>query len=71
MSLLNWLRKLGILRFGAEAATYHNAKERPISFQDRGVFDSEKDLIYGGRAPNPPKPQAHQDPSDQSPERSE
>ncbi|MCA9090097.1 MAG: hypothetical protein KDA90_15860 [Planctomycetaceae bacterium] len=57
MSLLNWLRKLGILRFGAESATYHNAKERPISIQESGVFDSEKDLIYGGQSPNPPKPE--------------
>ncbi len=45
MSVMDWLRKLGILRFGAEKAVYHNAKERPLSFQMDGVFDSKKDVI--------------------------
>lgn len=45
MKLLDWLRRLGILRFGAEAAVYHNAKERPMSLQMDGVFDSKKDVI--------------------------
>lgn len=45
MKLIDWLRKLGILRFGAEAGVYRNAKERPLSFQMDGVFDSEKDVI--------------------------
>jgi len=45
MKLLEWLRRLGILRFGAEAAVYHNAKERPMSLQMDGVFDSKKDVI--------------------------
>lgn len=45
---LDWLRKLGILRFGGEAAVYHNAKERPISFQMDDVFDSQKDILVNG-----------------------
>ncbi len=49
MSLINWLRKLGILRFGAEGAVYHNAKERPLSMQQDGVFNSEKDVFHFGK----------------------
>jgi hypothetical protein len=49
MKLIDWLRKLGILRFGGEAAVYRNAKDRPLSFQMDGVFDSEKDVIQIGK----------------------
>jgi len=49
MKFIDWLRKLGILRFGAEKAVYHNAKERPFSMQHPGVFDSEKDVVHFGR----------------------
>ncbi len=49
MSLIDWLRKLGILRFGAEGAVYHNAKERPLSMQQPGVFNSEKDVVHFGK----------------------
>lgn len=45
MKLIDWLRRLGILRFGGETGAYHNAKERPTSFQVDGVLDSEKDVI--------------------------
>ncbi|NQV28647.1 MAG: hypothetical protein HQ518_30210 [Rhodopirellula sp.] len=45
MKLLDLLRRLGILRFGAEAAVYRNAKERPMSIQMDNVFDSKKDVI--------------------------
>lgn len=45
MSLIDWLQKLGILRFGAEGAVYHNAKERPASLQMDGVFNSKKDVV--------------------------
>jgi hypothetical protein len=45
MSLLDILRKLGILRFGAEAAGYTNAADRPTSLQMDGVYDSKKDLV--------------------------
>ncbi len=45
MPLLDWLRKLGILRFGAEGAVYHNAKERPVSLMADNVFNSEEDVL--------------------------
>jgi hypothetical protein len=45
MKLIEWLRKLGILRFGGEAGVYRNAKERPLSFQMDDVCDSQKDVI--------------------------
>lgn len=45
MKLIDILRKLGILRFGAEGAVYTNAAERPTSLQMDGVFDSKKDLV--------------------------
>jgi len=57
MTLLDWLRKLGILRFGAEKAVYHNAVERPMSLQADGVFNSEKDVIdLDKKAKTPPPP---------------
>lgn len=45
MSLLDVLRKLGILRFGGEAGVYKNAADRPTSLQMDGVFDEKKDLV--------------------------
>ncbi len=45
MKLLDWLRKLGILRFGVQGGVYRNAKERPLSFQMDDVFDPKKDVI--------------------------
>ena len=45
MSLLDVLRKLGILRFGGEAGVYTNAADRPTSLQMDGVFDEKKDLV--------------------------
>ncbi len=45
MTLLDLLRKLGILRSGAEAGVYKNAAERPVSLQMDGVFDPQKDLV--------------------------
>jgi hypothetical protein len=45
MSLLDILRKLGILRYGATKATYTNAKERPAELMMNGVFNADKDLI--------------------------
>ena len=44
MTLLDILRKLGILRYGAQASVYTNAADRPASLQMDGVFD-EKDLV--------------------------
>ncbi len=59
MKFLDWLRRLGIFRFGFESATYRNAKERPISLQQDGVFNSEKDVIHLKPKPDqtpPPNP---------------
>ncbi len=57
MSLLDWLRKLGIVRFGKESAVYHNAAERPLSLQQDNVFNSDKDVIgaqkQGNHEPSP------------------
>ena len=49
MKLIDWLRRLGILRFGAEGGVYRNAKDRPLSFQMDDVFNSKKDVIDLGR----------------------
>ena len=48
MKLIDWLRKLGILRFGGEAGVYRNARERPLGFVD-GEFDSKKNVIEIGK----------------------
>jgi hypothetical protein len=45
MKLLDLLRKLGVLRFGAETAVYTSAADRPASFAMDGVLDSQKDLV--------------------------
>jgi hypothetical protein len=45
VKLIDWLRRLGILRFGAEAGVYRNAKDRPASLQMDGVFNSKKDVF--------------------------
>jgi hypothetical protein len=45
MKLIDCLQRPGILRFGAEAGVYRNAKQRPMSFQMDDVFDSAKDVI--------------------------
>lgn len=49
MKLIEWLRKLGILRFGGEAGVYRNAKDRPLSLQMDDVYDSRKDTIDLGK----------------------
>ena len=61
MSLLDWLRKLGILRFGSESAVYHNAAERPLSLQQEDVFNSDKDVIQRGKQSAPETPPATDD----------
>lgn len=56
MKLIDWLRKLGILRFGAEKAVYRDARERPMSLQMDGVFNSKKDVIdLDKKKPVPPR----------------
>lgn len=44
MKLLDILAKLGILRYGAKAATYKSGAERPIEFISDDVFDAKRDL---------------------------
>lgn len=51
MGIVDWLRKLGILRTGATKATYTNAKDRPDEFLMDDVLNADKDLIRKG----PPK----------------
>lgn len=50
MKLLDLLAKLGILRYGAKAAVYKSAKDRPAELMMDGVFNAERDLV------NSPKP---------------
>lgn len=59
MKLLDWLRKLGIVRFGAEKAVYRDARERPMSLQADGVFNSEKDVINLDKKKPPAPPAAN------------
>lgn len=42
--LLRILARLGILRYGAKAATYTSATDRPTEFMMPGVFDAKRDL---------------------------
>ena len=58
MKLIDWLRRLGILRFGAEGGVYRNAKDRPMSLQMDGVFNSKKDVIDLNRKVEPDTPPA-------------
>ena len=44
MKFLDLLAKLGILRYGTKAATYHSATERPAEFMMNDVFNAERDL---------------------------
>ncbi|MFA7413417.1 MAG: hypothetical protein WC048_02925 [Rhizobium sp.] len=48
--LLRMLARLGILRYGAKAATYTSATDRPTEFQMPGVFDAKRDLPAGDGA---------------------
>lgn len=45
MKILDVLRKLGILRYGAKAAVYRDAAARPTEFQMDDVFNAEKDMV--------------------------
>ena len=56
MGLMDILRKLGIVRFGATAGTYRNAKERPTELQMDGVYNAKKDLINGDKPKAEPQP---------------
>ena len=45
MTLLDWLRKLGIIRFGTKSGTYTSARDMPREFLVDGVYNAEKDLV--------------------------
>lgn len=45
MSLIDILRKLGILRFGAKTGTYTSAKDMPAEFLINGVYNADKELL--------------------------
>jgi hypothetical protein len=45
VKILDTLRKLGILRYGATAATYTSAKDRPDELFMDGVYNAEKELV--------------------------
>jgi hypothetical protein len=51
MSLIDWLRRLGILRWGAKGGTYTSAADRPAELMTDGVFDAGKDLVPTGPIP--------------------
>ncbi len=44
MKLLDWLARLGILRYGIRKAVYTSGKDRPIEFLMPGVFNADRDL---------------------------
>lgn len=48
--LLRILARLGILRYGAKAATYTSGSDRPTEFLIPGVFDAKRDLASGDSA---------------------
>ena len=46
MGIIDWLRKLGILRSGVVKATYHSGKDRPTALMMHDVLDEDKDLTH-------------------------
>jgi len=48
MKFLDWLSKLGVLRFGVKKGTYTSAKDLPEEFLIDGVYNSKKDLVHKG-----------------------
>lgn len=67
MKMLALLQKLGILRFGAKAATYRNGSGRPVEFMMDDVFNAEKDLVHSeSEGHRPPKKKRWSSPSDSS-----
>ncbi len=62
MTMMDWLRKLGILRYGAKTGTYTSGKDRPAEFLMDDVYNAEKDLttkadlkaMLSGPPPVPP-----------------
>jgi hypothetical protein len=48
MGWIDWLRRLGVLRWGARSGTYTSGADRPVEFMMDGVFDGRKDLVPAG-----------------------
>lgn len=46
MKLLDLLRKLGILRYGAQKGTFHNMKDMPDELFMNDLYDAKKDLAH-------------------------
>ena len=46
MNLINILRKLGILRYGAQKGTFHNMKDMPDELFMSDVYNAKKDLVH-------------------------
>ena len=46
MKFIDFLRKIGILRFGFKKAKYHNYKEVPYEFMSDDVFNAKKETIH-------------------------
>lgn len=44
MKTMDWLRKLGIVRYGVKTGTYTSGKDRPIELMMDDVYDAKKDL---------------------------
>lgn len=45
MSVIDILRKLGVIRFGIKKSIYTSAKDMPAEFLMAGVFNAEKELV--------------------------
>ena len=45
MNLIDILKKLGILRYGAVKGTYSSAKDMPSELLMDDVYDAKKDLV--------------------------
>ena len=46
MKMVEWLRKLGILRYGVKSGTYTSAKDMPPELFMEDVYDAQKDLVH-------------------------
>jgi len=50
MNLLDLLRKLGVLRWGAKGYSYKNGQEIPAESLMDDVYNAQKDLLTGKSA---------------------
>jgi hypothetical protein len=46
MKWLDWLRKLGILRFGTKKYRYTSGRDMPAEALMNDVIDAKKDLLF-------------------------